>query len=439
MMMPVRPIPGTDKRYLLIGFDADGVERTDNNGVGGKLSTHILKQVATEPITDIFIFSHGWKGDLPAAADQYDRWFSALEKCDADRESMSRVRPNFRPLLIGVHWPSQPWGDEEFEQTATSFSPGDIDVLVDMYAERLGDRPGLRPILRTIVDQARAHPGATTLPPSIERAYGDLNTLLSELGSNGPDAAPGDDRDSFDPATTFSQASEAQASFGDLGGLLGPLRQLSFWKMKQRARAVGESGMHVLLNELQKAVTGNDGRIHLMGHSFGCIVVSAMLCGPANAGPLSIPVQSVTLVQGALSIWSYSNTIPFLSNKHGYFRNVVEGARVIGPILTTRSQHDTANRVFYPLGAGVAGQVVFAPEVLPKYAAIGTFGAQGTKIPAVDRPMLDVKSAYNFERGSLYNLEASAFIKRGGGASGAHNDIDGPEVAHSIWQAAQVV
>ena len=45
---------------------------------------------------------------------------------------------------------------------------------------------------------------------------------------------------------------------------------------------------------------------------------------------------------------------------------------------------------------------------------------------------------YRFEAGKIYNLESSQFIAKGAGASGAHSDIDGPQVAHALWQAALV-
>jgi hypothetical protein len=32
-------------------------------------------------------------------------------------------------------------------------------------------------------------------------------------------------------------------------------------------------------------------------------------------------------------------------------------------------------------------------------------------------------------------LESSEFICKGGGVTGAHSDISGPEVANAIWQA----
>jgi hypothetical protein len=63
--------------------------------------------------------------------------------------------------------------------------------------------------------------------------------------------------------------------------LLAPLRTLSFWKMKDRARDFGESGSFNLLSQLQQACSEKV-RFHLMGHSFGCIVVTATLCGAAE-------------------------------------------------------------------------------------------------------------------------------------------------------------
>ena len=52
--------------------------------------------------------------------------------------------------------------------------------------------------------------------------------------------------------------------------------------------------------------------------------------------------------------------------------------------------------------------------------------------------MLESTGDYKFEAGKIYNLESSKFIRKGGGVSGAHSDIDGPEVAHALWQAALV-
>ena len=52
-----------------------------------------------EPITDVFIFSHGWLGDLPSARGQYHNWIAAMAARVDDIERMRRDRPAFKPLL----------------------------------------------------------------------------------------------------------------------------------------------------------------------------------------------------------------------------------------------------------------------------------------------------------------------------------------------------
>jgi hypothetical protein len=88
------------------------------------------------------------------------------------------------------------------------------------------------------------------------------------------------------------------------------------------------------------------------------------------------------------------------------------------------------------LGAGIANQVDFGPGEFPRYGALGTFGAQGLTPDGHDVPMRPAGEQYGFKNAQVYNLEASEFIRKGGGPAGAHSDIDGPEVAHAIWQAS---
>jgi hypothetical protein len=94
-------------------------------------------------------------------------------------------------------------------------------------------------------------------------------------------------------------------------------------------------------------------------------------------------------------------------------------------------------RVFYPLGAGLAGQQAFAPgeDRLPRYGGIGMFGIQGPGIPIQPGHMLPETGDYGFQAGRVYNLDADDVINQGGGAVGAHNDIAKPAVAHAFWQA----
>jgi hypothetical protein len=217
------------------------------------------------------------------------------------------------------------------------------------------------------------------------------------------------------------------------GWVTAPLKQLSFWKMKDRARRIGESGGHELLRSLQREARPGT-RFHLMGHSFGCIVVSATVAGPPGGRGPERPVDSLFLVQGALSLWSFCPDIPYAAGKPGYFNRILKQSLVRGPIVTTRSEHDRAVGNLYPHAADAADQLVLGDE-FPKYGGVGTFGAQGLGGAEEDLELLPATGAYGFAPGRVYNLEASGTIKNGGGFSGAHSDIAHPEVAHAMWAA----
>jgi hypothetical protein len=434
--MPFRDIPGTQARYALIAFDKKGREvRDDPDGLGGLMSGELLERVRQAPPRRIFLFSHGWKGDVPAAVDQYNRWIKAL--LDRPRDSGTPAGAD-DALYIGLHWPSLPWGDDEL--TSGSFAAGPGVALAELkqrYVDRLGDEPAIRAALDVIFEEARVNAAAMTLSPEVAQAYQDLNGAL-ELGEAGAGGAPGDDREPFDPERSFqlAQAESGGAGFGgfDLGGVLSPLRQLSFWTMKKRARTVGESGMHGFVAELQRSCPAH---VHLMGHSFGCIVVSSILGGPDGQGELPRPVDSAVLVQGALSLWAYAPAIAKAGGEPGYFHRLLTRGAVRGPLVTTQSRFDRAVGTFYPMAAGVAGQIDFGPAAadLPSYGGIGTFGICGVN-GVHSGKLLKETEAYDFEAGTVWNLDGSEFIKKGGGASGAHSDIDGPQVAHAIQQAA---
>jgi len=241
--------------------------------------------------------------------------------------------------------------------------------------------------------------------------------------------APNEEGAPLDPQKAM-EAERVRASFGVLdsikNGVLSGLRQVSFWLMKNRARSVGESGMHQFVGALQKACP--NASVHLMGHSFGCIVVSSILGGPGGKARLPRPINSVVLVQGAVSLWSYGDKVKD-ENKPGYFNGVLKNKAVAGPIVTTQSANDRAVGIAYPLAVGLVGQSDFAPGDFPLFGGVGTFGIQGTDLIAA-LPMLDVDREYQFTSGRIHNLESSAFIP-------SHSGIDGPQVAHALWQAAR--
>jgi hypothetical protein len=432
--MPLERLPESETVYYLVAYDGEGQERTDDPD--GLMSKRAVELLSSEPITDVFVASHGWMGAIPDAERQYGKWVGAMAAARADIDRISAARPGFRPLVIGLHWPSKPWGDEEFGGR-TSFAPGPgIQALIDSYAERIADTPKARAALAAIFTAAAGNIDQVHPPPEILDAYAVLDEQ-SDLGGEGPGAAPGADREPFDAERMLRAARQSAVAYGNfnISGLLAPLRALSFWKMKDRGRRIGETAGRDLLRRLQQAA-GPAVQFHLMGHSFGCILASSIVAGAEGAEPQILPVHSVALVQGALSLWSYCADIPAMRGRPGYFHGLTEHGRVAGPIITTRSTFDQAVGRFYPLGAGVAHQVAFAPGELPKYGALGSFGAQGPGFRIRDMEMLGAEQPYGFVPRTTYNLDASRYIRYGRGTFGAHSDIAHPEVAHAVWQAA---
>jgi len=439
--MPLRRIPGTDLEYFLVVHDEAGRERPEADGKF--LSDTVEQRVSSSevPITDVFFTSHGWKGDVPAAIEQYDKWIAAMAGVSADRDAVAARSPGFKALIVGLHWPSLPWGDESVEAAGGGVlgANDDVEQQVEAFARRIADTPTARGAIRTIVKEARARPASSKLSPAAEKAYAAL-FAESGLATGDAGARPGADQEGFDPAAIIAdyEAGNAQGATQLLGftetvrdAILSPLRQISFWKMKDRARIFGEAGGNRLLRRLQDVAPR--ARFHLMGHSFGCIVVSATVAG-VNSRPLPRPVDSLFLVQGALSLWAYAKDIPYARGTPGYFYRVLSSRLVRGPIVTTRSKFDTAVGRFYPMGARIKQQLVLGNEKYPEYGGIGTFGIQGTP-EQEDLAMGKVTYAYAFRPSRIYNLEASDFIKEGDGASGAHSDIAHPEVAHAFWAA----
>ena len=431
--MSFQTIPNTAIEYGLIAFDDAGQERTDDIA-GGTFSRTLLERIERDKPTNIFLFSHGWKGDADAAIDQYNRWIKAM----TDRtDDVRRMGTSFKPMWIGLHWPSRPWGEE----SSGSFDAGSgtsIDTLIADTAAHFGGGAEVTAAVKDIFTAFANDPGAADVPPAATAAYQRLATAIGFSAKGDASGAPDEDGEPLDPQAALDADTVAAQSFGIVGtiggGLLSGLRQLSFWTMKKRARTVGEGGMHAFIDAVQRR---SGAKIHLMGHSFGGIVVSGIVNGPNGAGGLSRPIDSLTLVQGALSLWSYADQVQG-STSPGYFRGILtrQPPAVSGPILTTRSRHDTAVGVLYPTAVGLVREADFA-DTLPKYGAIGAFGIQG-RTGVIDRPMLDVDGEYNFKPGTITNLESSQFIAKKDGASGAHSDIDGPQVAHAMWQAALV-
>jgi hypothetical protein len=89
---------GTDVPYYIIPFDKKG--RCE----GPETRRHLVDAVTTTAVTDIFLFSHGCNNDWTVATKRYQDFMNGYI---AMRRTRNLSMPaSYRPLLVGVFWPS---------------------------------------------------------------------------------------------------------------------------------------------------------------------------------------------------------------------------------------------------------------------------------------------------------------------------------------------
>ena len=388
--------------WYIIPFDKKG--RTT-----APLTTeHLVREVKSGAYTDLFLFSHGWNNDWDAASGRYEDFIS---KFIAMRAQYALPRPEgYRPLLVGIFWPSTalvlPWERApRFAATdGAAPSAADADVaaaqreLEELAAELPDER---RATLYRLTQRERLGPDEAT----------ELAQLLAEA-ARGWSETHGDGGDGDQVPVTADELlararnvpgepprrrrAPGEFGFADDGGIpargpaaafdLGDLdprnlvRVTTVMQMKDRAGVVGRDGVGPLLHDL--GVANEQVRIHLIGHSYGCIVVLSALAADVNA---NLRVQSVLLLQPAVSQWCFAKQIPG-TNRPGGYRKALD--RVKGPVFTTYTRNDDALTKFFHLAlrrdvdrgqprSAAGGDALELPEPPSRYAALGGFGPRG--------------------------------------------------------------
>jgi hypothetical protein len=205
-------------------------------------------------------------------------------------------------------------------------------------------------------------------------------------------------------------------------------RTFTYWQMKKRAGVVGQTGVRAAVRVAQHCWPS--ARFHLIGHSFGCKVVLSAVAGPGDR--LRRPVQSLVLLQGAVSHEAMANRVSGTTARGGY-RAALDPDRVDGPIVATYSSMDRACSQVYPLGSRVASQVGELEGVFDPFRALGAVGAMGIDVGLDHRVgMLDVKGAYSFSGRGVWSVDGGTppgdFIT-------GHSEIRTPQIAWLIWSA----
>lgn len=407
-------------------------------------------------VTDLIVVSHGWNNDMTEARTLYRELLGHL-RAVIDGGKVAVGARKF--AVLALLWPSKKFAEEKLiaSGAASAASPVTVAVLERQLDALRGvfDNPQADALIaeaRQLVPQLEASLAARTRFADLVRSLPGSSAGSTEDASDRFFKLPGADLvnrlakpASLPPRkTTSGGAASMGLSAGGSGGgssggaaglgsfftgILSSARNLlnftTYYQMKERAGRVGSTGAAEAVRAIRQKAPAL--KVHLVGHSFGGRLVTALALGAPGQQQPAQTFASMTLLQAAFSHNGFASR--FDGAHDGFFRAVVTGQRIAGPILVTCSVNDTAVGLAYPLASLIAGQNASAVgDANDPFGGIGRNGAQHTP-EAVQATLAAVGHPYVFEARKLYNLNADTVI-------GGHSDIRRPEVAYAILKAA---
>lgn len=376
-----------------------------------------VAMVTGQQLTDVLVMSHGWNNNIPAAMDLYTRFLTnARPLLDGPLRSAFQGR---RLGVVGIVWPSMrfteptsiPGGaasadvrpaltreldaaQELFTGVTGSPIPAALDELQKNLAV-LEDRGSVR---RDFLTAVKAHLAASEAQaqevPIPARNLSD-ERVKARLATNVQGVVAGDGQ-GHAAGTLFN---------GPLQVFRNLLNLTTYYEMKDRAGQIGQTGVRGLLRDLRHARP--DVKLHLIGHSFGGRLVSAAARRPDGDAPLV--VDSLSLLQAAFSHYGFGEAVG--NAPQGYFRPVITGKAVRGPLLVTHTRHDLAVGLAYAAASALAGQDASAiGDEHDRYGGIGSNGAQNAGEQRIE---LRDDTPLTFQPGQVYNLHADIIENHG--------------------------
>lgn len=434
--------------YLPVEFTKDG------KAAKPEQVDAVLKLVGTPTdangLTDLFVISHGWNNDIPEAESLYASIFAKVDEVLSQTNPASDNVRARRAAVVGILWPSKKFDEAALTAGgAAAMGANDADSLkqsLDLLTGFMGTPDAAQSL-------SRAAELVPTLAGSIDARDEFVRIVRAFMphDANNEEPVIADDLFTLDGDQLLQRLSRpahdgtastggggatsmgGAAGFGDwigkaVDGAKNLVNLVTYYQMKTRAGDVGAGGVYDMLRQIRAARPGdgtNPLRLHLIGHSFGCRLVTAATAGPPNTPPL--PIDTLVLLQAAFSHYSFA--VAYDGTHDGYFRRVVtDPARVRGPLIITFTAKDKAVGLAYPIASRVARQIASAMgDANDPYGGLGRNGAQ--KTPAVQTVTLgQVGTPYTFAARGIYNLDSNAVI-------GGHSDLAHPEVAYAIVSA----
>jgi hypothetical protein len=446
--MPVQiPYP-----YFELEFDAKG-KATD-----AKQLPALIDGLAKNKITDLFIISHGWNNDEKEAHALYQELFNNVKGQEKNVDVKGRTF-----AVAGIIWPSKRFDAAEDSPNAASLGKGtgrlgeQVDTLAAFMADGTGGAKHKKDLARakTLIPKLEKDPAArrefaeivlARLPKTVgeeggwfisEKVGDDMiadDTLLKQLGSPPPKVAQmgGGGATSMGHKPPAGNSFQGAAGLGDffkgiVAGASNLLNYVTYYQMKDRAGVVGRAGVNLAIQGVRSGAPSV--RIHLVGHSFGCRVVTAAVTGSAPS-PKGL-VNSMTLLQAAFSHYSFSAKFDD-TNSAGFYRNLVTEGRVSGPILITHTRADKAVGLAYAIASRAIRQI--AAAIGDRDDPFGGLGSNGAQKTTEARELTMPKAGAPFEKpltkGSMSNLLADGLIS-------GHSDVRNPNAAYVVLSAAR--
>jgi hypothetical protein len=409
--------------------------------------TALTDHIAGKQATDLLLFAHGWNNDMADARKLYTNFFTEF---GAFIPATGGTRTFAGAAIL---WPSKKFTDKELIPGggAASLSSQELAAirarLKDLGKEpvRLGKvEPVSAAKQKKIAKAEKLLKQVETDPQAQEEFVRIVRSLLSDRAAHNDDGTKDffkvKERKLLDglsapiaatatvgaggaAAGGFSTLSvSASGGAADLGdGIVSGIRRLlnftTYYQMKERAGTVGTNGVAGIIAKIKQKRPSI--RLHLIGHSFGGRVVTAATDAAGGAHK----IDTLTLLQAAFS--HNGLAAKFDGKSDGFFRKVVTGKKVRGPILVTCTKNDRAVGIAYPLASRLGGQnaAAFGDEN-DAYGGIGRNGAVKTP-EAIKGSLQAANTAYALAGGSIYNLNADAFIAD-------HSDICRPQVAWAL-------
>ncbi len=401
-------------------------------------------------ITDVVVISHGWNNDIDEARTLYRDFFRSLEQVFPAAAG--------KVLAAGIFWPSKKFADadlipggaasadtdpvadrallDRLQEIKHVFGDPEADVKLDQMkalVAGIGTDPNKQnqfvALIGAILDQhtdpaQRSEDEGKAAISDLAKNNGGAKVLKSfglpikqkpKPGGGGAAGGGFGGNPALHPGGAGAAAGIGDFFTGINAGALRLLNLATYQAMKARAGKIGRDAVNPLLQRIQAAVP-NALKFHLVGHSFGGRLVTAVVDGP-NA----LRVQTLLLLQAAYS--HNGLALNFEAGKNGFFHAVFDNRKVTGPILITHSKHDSAVGLAYPLASRLNGDD--AADIGDANDRFGGMGANGAQhLDKAEIPLLAVGGTYDFKTSGkrVFNLNGDAIIQ-------SHGDVARPETA----------